>query len=309
MRGAQQNFIYFDGQGSAGIRITNNISMFNRYSPNTPAIWTEWTAAASGYTQPAWINPNGTSTSTNADGWASWRQAVMSNGATPPGFPAHYDVDSAFANNAFILGTSNGDTEGSTGLVTKTQCESYLGSTLLGMGNKCWDPGVAYNSRTKREQAVGFAKYSPNKTDWEGSMLFDFRLKYNSAFKSGAPSSGGAYCDDPNQAGVDSNLCMRATDGTDMGPDMERLNSELGVVSGARYLNVGTNSVSISYRAPDSAACFIDYWKGLDIPTRVSDGGGARDRLVPITGLTSGAAYTAIVQCEVDRPVLTFNTN
>jgi hypothetical protein len=103
---------------------------------------------------------------------------------------------------------------------------------------------------------------------------------------------------------------MRATGDIDIGPDIDTLEIKLGKVRNARARSVTSSEATISYLAPDSDACTVEYSTSAAWGTgiQVSDGGGDRVRNVNLTGLTSGQDYYYRVLCAVEQPRGTFRT-
>ncbi len=119
---------------------------------------------------------------------------------------------------------------------------------------------------------------------------YDFRLRYNSAY-----ISGGA---------------QRASDGLDVGVDMDLLEAAQGRVGNVRVHSLGPASAVIAYLAPDGAACTLEYGTSATWGTgaRVSDGGGNRARNVTLSGLSSHTLYHYRVLCAVEQPAGSFVT-
>lgn len=119
---------------------------------------------------------------------------------------------------------------------------------------------------------------------------YNFRLRYDSPY-----ISGGA---------------QRASDGRDVGVDMDLLEAAQGKVSNVRVHSLNPTSATLAYLAPDSAACTVEYGASATwgTGTRVSDGGGHRARNVPLTGLSSHSLYHYRVLCAVEQPSGTFLT-
>lgn len=94
------------------------------------------------------------------------------------------------------------------------------------------------------------------------------------------------------------------------GPNMDEIEVEQGTVKNAQMRRVTSNSAIVSYYAPDSFACTVEYGTSATwgTGTRVSDGGGSRLRNVSLSGLSSATAYNVRVLCAVDQPVLSFTT-
>jgi hypothetical protein len=130
----------------------------------------------------------------------------------------------------------------------------------------------------------------------------DFRLRHNSRFISGY--QGNDFCEtNPTQ-------CARASHGGDIGVDMETLEMKLGTVKNARVRSVTTNSAIVSYLAPDSDACTVEYGTSpiWGTGSRTLDAGGDRVRNVELSGLTPSTDYHYRVLCAVEQPSGSFRT-
>jgi hypothetical protein len=98
-------------------------------------------------------------------------------------------------------------------------------------------------------------------------------------------------------------------DGLDAGADINALESAQGKVGNVR-VEYNMYSAKLSYIAPDSKACFVDYSTDARMlnPTRVSDGGGAVSRGVSMSGLNAGTLYYYRVDCASEQPKGSFVT-
>ena len=103
-----------------------------------------------------------------------------------------------------------------------------------------------------------------------------------------------------------------ATDFPGYGVDVEELRDAMGVVRDLTVEIVFETNARITYRAPDSAACYVDY--GFDklfwAPEfdRVSDGGGPVNRQVDLPGLQGNTTYHFRLLCSADQPRGVFTT-
>ncbi|HEY3457547.1 MAG TPA: hypothetical protein VGK64_23400 [Bryobacteraceae bacterium] len=105
-----------------------------------------------------------------------------------------------------------------------------------------------------------------------------------------------------------------ATDSRDVGADIDVLQAAQGKVTliGVPEANLTSTSAVVSFVAPDSMGCPVDYSASdpnvITSFTRVSDGGGARSRNITLSGLTPGTVYHYRVNCAVEQPTGQFRT-
>lgn len=105
-----------------------------------------------------------------------------------------------------------------------------------------------------------------------------------------------------------------ASDGTDVGADVDALEASQGVVRliGAPTASITTSSAIVAFVAPDAQACSIDY-SSTDPSlilnfSRSADLGQTRTRSVLLTGLSSRTLYYYRVNCAVQQPTGQFRT-
>lgn len=165
---------------------------------------------------------------------------------------------------------------------------------------------------TINSYATGYTNYPTNLFPTTGTTLanrvsgvhwFDpanlnFRLNYQSPYISGGAS--------------------HASDGLDVGPNINALEAAQGVVSGMHVSALATTTASITWLAPDATSCTLDYGTsnfptGTGSWTRVNPTatgpGGARVQTASLTGLTTGTLYYTRINCAVMQPVVTFTTH
>jgi hypothetical protein len=94
------------------------------------------------------------------------------------------------------------------------------------------------------------------------------------------------------------------------GANLRELEARQGKVLNARVRRVTNDSAIVSYYAPDSAACTVEYGTSTawGTGTRVSDGGGNRVRNVTLPGLPQATSYHARVLCAVEQYALELRT-
>lgn len=103
------------------------------------------------------------------------------------------------------------------------------------------------------------------------------------------------------------------TDGLQEGANIDRLEAAQGKVTLVGANQITSDSANITYVAPDSVSCSLDYGSSdptlIDSFTRVKDSGGARVRNVKLSGLNSHTVYHYRVNCSVQQPTGQFVTN
>jgi hypothetical protein len=301
-RGAQQQS-WHSGGHMGGVKVRNNIFTYNHgpYNPFWKYQNTISTTSTDEYSYPdgAIVYP------TTYDVFGFFRNTMVALGDSLATAYPHMDSRFEFTNNAMIVGNKgNGagcDSSSSTGCnATKADCDTAFGSLISSGGNMCFNAGGS-NTFLQRVTAVSLNSLDRTVRYQSSSTQPDFRLRYDSPFKSGATSASNALCS--------SGQCLKASDGSDLGPDMDALEAAQGLVKGPWIAAPATDTtISIGYTAPDAAVCHVDYWTGSDDPTRASDSGGARNRVVALTSLTAGSLYTYRLQCVTTQPDLTFWT-
>lgn len=168
------------------------------------------------------------------------------------------------------------------------------------------------NNTTINSYAAGYSNYPTNLFPTTGTTLsnrvagvhwydpanLNFRLNYLSPYISGGAS--------------------HASDGLDVGANINALEAAQGVVSGVHVSALGTTTASVTWLAPDATSCTFDYGtanfpSGSGSWTRVNPTatgpGGPRVQTASLTGLTTGTNYTYRVNCQVMQPTGTFVTH
>lgn len=122
------------------------------------------------------------------------------------------------------------------------------------------------------------------------AATYDFRLRYDSPYQSGGAN--------------------RASDSSIVGVDIDALDAAQGKVKNARVRNITATTAVVSYFAPDTDACTVEYGSSATwgTGTRTGDGGGDRARSVNLSALTTGTVYYYRVLCAVEQPNGTFKT-
>jgi len=105
----------------------------------------------------------------------------------------------------------------------------------------------------------------------------------------------------------------RASDALAVGVDYNRLQSDQGFVTLNGVSNITSSSALVTFVAPDSQACPVDYSPSDSTVTdnslvRVPDTGMGTVRNVSLSGLQSGQVYYFRVNCAVNQPMGQFKT-
>lgn len=104
----------------------------------------------------------------------------------------------------------------------------------------------------------------------------------------------------------------QTTDGLQEGANVDQLEAAQGKVTLTGVNQITSTSANITYVAPDSASCSVDYSSSdpnvITSFTRVQDTGGARVRNVALTGLAATTKYYVRVDCAVQQPPTAFTT-
>ena len=165
-----------------------------------------------------------------------------------------------------------------TGGITQSAMQSLWGGTGNYMNYIPADP--------TNPSAVGWFNYHGLT-----SALNDYHLKANYCSGCGSPAS----------------------DGTDVGANMDALNAAEGITTLVGVSSITSSSVQVNFVAPDSQSCPVDY-SAADSTltssfTRATDTGSARVRNLTISGLATHTHYYFRVNCAVQQPVGQFTTN
>lgn len=104
----------------------------------------------------------------------------------------------------------------------------------------------------------------------------------------------------------------RASEGKDIGADIDALEAAQGKVALNDPTAVTASAADINFVAPDAQACPVDYSSKdeslIKDFTRTPDGGKDRTRIVHLSGLSSGTTYHYRVNCMVEQPTGEFRT-
>ncbi len=103
---------------------------------------------------------------------------------------------------------------------------------------------------------------------------------------------------------------MAASDNRDIGAQYGELEAAVGYVRNVRVSDVGQNAALLQYTAPDGEACTVEYVGSAAWGTgsKVSDGGGGRQRQVVLPGLSAANRYDYRIMCASHQPVGEFWT-
>ena len=214
-----------------------------------------------------------------------------------------YLPQSNFSNNGFV-GTWSTDTPGSTVDMTSGQITA---AQALYPASNYFVTGSTLSTRTT---STGW--YSP---DAYGRYVGNYLL---------IPQTTYPWC---------SGCTHRGADGRQTGADINALWAAQGQVQNVHVSAIGTTTASVTWQAPPeltgnyavadvaSGICTIDYGtanfpSGSGSWTRIAAGSinvvnagfGTTIQTASLTGLTTGTAYYARVNCGAQQPVLTFST-
>ncbi|MGA8029468.1 MAG: DUF4082 domain-containing protein [Bryobacteraceae bacterium] len=165
---------------------------------------------------------------------------------------------------------------------TQSQVRSAWPSTLLNYIPS--DPTNYANT--------GFFNYDNNPTQFVNGNPKHYNFKLNANYRSSDSS--------------------HASDGLDVGANIDALESAQGKVTLIGASSVTSTSAIVAFVAPDASGCAVDYSskdpKLINSFTRVPDTGGAVNRSIALSGLTSGSLYYYRVDCAVQQPTGQFST-
>jgi hypothetical protein len=113
-----------------------------------------------------------------------------------------------------------------------------------------------------------------------------------------------------NSPGISGATPKLSTDGLDVGADMDAIAVAQGAVSNVRVRAIATTTATVSFLAPDTFGCTVDVTSNnFGTWTRFTNAGGGRVQDVNISGLTTGTAYRAVVNCAAQQPTVSFTTH
>lgn len=190
---------------------------------------------------------------------------------------------SKFANNVF-LGTWVNDNPATLVEMTSAQVSAAAAQYPA----NTWFP----NGSTLANRIANMHWLAP---DSYGGSTGNYRLNSQSAYVSGGPN--------------------HASDGLDVGADIDKLEAAQGKVSNVHISAIAAGTASLTWLAPDSFACSVDYGtanfvNGSGSWTRAGSTatgpGGGRVQTATLSSLPSGATITYRVNCAVMQPTGTF---
>lgn len=151
--------------------------------------------------------------------------------------------------------------------------------------------GLLLNGITNSYLATGTVPGTTTAIKWMNpaidNIIFDYTLQPKSPYK--ASSNG-------------------FDNGSDLGANMILLNQAQGLVTlyGVPTSGITATGAHVSYNAPDSGVCWIDYSSTdpnvITAFTRVADSGGIRNRNTAITGLVTKTHYNYRLECSGNAP-------
>jgi hypothetical protein len=176
---------------------------------------------------------------------------------------------SRWKNNYSILGTMNaGGTGGTPACDTDTSSPCNMSSSQFttDLGSSSRFVPLSYGTAASYVLRLAEAKILTS---------YHYKLRYNSDFASGGSK--------------------RATDGLQLGADIDALQVAQGKVKGAYFVNGVTKRVS--YTAPDAGVCSTKASNSIITGSWIPDGGGDRVRN---TTVTLGGASTVFLSCGAE---------
>lgn len=199
-----------------------------------------------------------------------------------------WGVGSAWDHNVILAGYLTSGPAGSEVPMAQSDVNT-LAATFTASPLSIFPSGAGVSARTT---AVG----------WYAALLNNFRLKFNTSTGISNYISGGS---------------IRATNGTDIGANIDRLEAAQNVIGNVRAFSIGTTTATVAWNAygigysanPDSCPS-IDYVLqstyasdgNLLVPghyTRVTNSSTGIAQAVALTGLTSARAYVWRPNCSI----------
>ncbi len=169
---------------------------------------------------------------------------------------------------------------------------------------------------TSAQVSAAAALYPSNTWFPSGSTLAN-RIAAMNWFAPGAYGTGTGNYRLTSQSPYFSGSANHASDGKDVGANIDALEAAQGKVSNVHVSALATTSANVTWVAPDSFACTLDYatasfTAGSGSWTRVvstaTGPAGARVQTASLTGLTPSTTYNYRVNCAVMQPTGTFQT-
>ena len=188
-----------------------------------------------------------------------------------------HDVD--FGGNVVVPGVTDSRLEANYTDPSKKYAQGACDTYWAGRsGVSCHGGGAA--TAYAGFAAIGFVDYANH----------DFRLKSSSLY-----ASGGAG---------------RGSDDKNLGADADAIDEAVGKVKNVRVREILSSGATLSYTAPDTDACSVEYGPSAAWGTgsRSSDGGGYKGRNVTLGGLSGGTTYYYRVLCAAEQPSGSFRT-
>jgi hypothetical protein len=246
-----------------------------------------------------------------------------------------YDTDQAF--QGLYYGNGGSCSSGATGTCAFPDLNAQVGSALLAnlnqatMNNNAWLCGYS-NSAPASQIAISQANCTTYAALYPGNNFFPNtvstlagRINQIQLYSAGTYSSpqSGTYYLQPGSP-INSGGANKASDGKQVGPNINELNAAQGLVQNIHVSALGTTTASITFQAPDSFVCIVDVKNSNDFilgtaarststpftPTITATvASGQTIQTASITGLTSATLEYGRVNCAVSQPVITFTTH
>ena len=150
---------------------------------------------------------------------------------------------------------------------------------------------------------TGSQPYDPSLSPWgpypNGTLWFDGNFTafpfYDAARHNYRLTTSSRYC---------SGCANRASDGSDIGVDLDALSAAQGIVANVHVYDIGAGSATIGFLAPDTHGCPVDWSTDslFSTYTRVASSDGARVQNVRLSGVPAHSEISYRVDCQGQQP-------
>jgi len=204
-------------------------------------------------------------------------------------------------------------TQGTT-LLTYLNSSTFANNVFLGTWSNGNPAGVV--EMTAAQVSAAAALYPANTWFPNGSSLAN-RIAAVNWFAPGAYGTGTGNYRLSQQSPYFSGSAKHASDGLDVGANIDVLEAAQGKVSNVHVSALGATAANVTWVAPDSFACSLDYstasftagsgsWTRL--ASTATGPAGGRVQTASLTGLSPSTTYNYRVNCAVMQPTGTFQT-